>query len=131
MLINGAVLKLCMEEAIDYSNAKQLIGRTVRVKIDRAMGSTHPKHGFIYPVNYGYIEGIAAPDGDELDAYVIGVFEPVDEFEGTCIAMIERSDDDDRKMVVVPAGRDYTDEAILALVEFQERYFTPQVIRGE
>ena len=49
----------------------QLIGKRVTVKIDRPMGSYHPKHKDIfYPINYGYIEGIMAPDGEEQDAYV-------------------------------------------------------------
>ena len=31
------------------------IGKTIKIKIDRKFGSKHPKHGFIYPVNYGYV----------------------------------------------------------------------------
>ena len=99
------------------------------VKIDRQMGSKHPKWDFIYPLNYGYIDGIKAPDGDDLDAYLLGVFEPVQEFKGTCIAMINRLDDDDKKMIVAPAGIGYSDDAILALTEFQERFFKPEIIR--
>ena len=26
-----------------------------------------------YPINYGYIEGVMAPDGEEQDAYILGV----------------------------------------------------------
>ena len=29
-----------------------------------------------YPINYGYIEGVMAPDGEEQDAYILGVNEP-------------------------------------------------------
>ena len=35
-------------------NSKEYLGKTVNVEIDRPMGSKHPKHGFIYPVNHGY-----------------------------------------------------------------------------
>ena len=67
-----------------------MIGQKVTVKIDRAMGSYHPKHKDIYyPINYGYIEGIIAPDGEEQDAYVLGVNEPVSEFTGEIIAIIK------------------------------------------
>ena len=31
------------------------LNKIVTVKVDRPMGSRHPRHGFIYPVNYGYI----------------------------------------------------------------------------
>ena len=112
-----------------YDKISELIGKTMKVKIDREMGSRHPKWGFIYPINYGFIEGIIASDGEELDAYVLGVFEPVKEFEGECIAIIRRTDDDDDKLIIVPKGKKYSDEAILALTEFQERFFRPKILR--
>lgn len=98
--------------------------------MDRPLGSKHPKRKFIYPINYGYVQGVIAPDGAELDAYVLGVFEPVEEFTGICIAVIHRVEDNDDKLVVVPDNVEYTDEQILALTEFQERYFTSEVLRA-
>jgi inorganic pyrophosphatase len=103
------------------------IGKAVRVTIDRPMGSRHPEHGFVYPVNYGYIEGTKSPDGEELDAYALGTFNPLDRFEGECIAVIRRLDDDDDKLVVTPAGRRLSAEQIRVLTEFQERFFQPTV----
>ncbi|MGH7860584.1 MAG: inorganic diphosphatase [Candidatus Binatia bacterium] len=93
------------------------------------MGSAHPEHGFVYPVNYGFVPGVPAADGGDLDAYVLGVFEPVDEFTGRCIAVLHRTDDDDDKLVIVPDGRTYTDDQIRALTEFQERWFTSVIWR--
>ena len=87
------------------------------------MGSKHPKWNFIYPLNYGYIPNTISGDGKELDAYIIGVFEALEEFDGKCIAVIHRLDDDDDKLVVAPEGKKYTKEQIEALVEFQERFF--------
>lgn len=105
------------------------IGKKVGIKIDRPFGSKHPKHGFIYPVNYGYVPGTVSGDGEELDCYLLGVFEPVEEYEGKCIAIVHRTDDDDDKLVVVPEGKNYTDEQIDALVEFQEQYFKHIIVR--
>ncbi len=66
-----------------------MLGRIVAVTVDRPMGSFHPKHKDIYyPINYGYIEGIIAPDGEEQDAYILGVDKPVDKFTGKVIAII-------------------------------------------
>lgn len=110
-------------------NNLEYLGKEVIVKIDRKMGSAHPKHGFIYPVNYGYIPNTVSGDGEELDAYVLGVFEPVDTFEGKCVAIIHRTNDDDDKLIVVPQGKDYTNDAIEALVEFQEKFFKHEIIR--
>ena len=109
--------------------SKDYIGKMVSVKMDRPLGCTHPKHGFIYPVNYGYIPNTISGDGEELDAYILGVHTPLDTFEGEVIAVIHRLDDDDDKLVVMEKGRNYTDEQISALVEFQEKWFKYEIIR--
>ena len=71
-----------------------MIGDTVTVIVDRELGTYHPKHPDIYyPINYGYIEGIIAPDGEEQDAYTLGVTEPVQQFTGEVIAIIHRKND--------------------------------------
>lgn len=106
------------------------IGKTLHVIIDRPMGSKHPQHGFIYPVNYGFLPGELSGDGEELDVYVLGVFEPLDEFEGECIAVIHRIDDVDDKLVLVPPGMQYSDDQICALTEFQERCFDTVIMRS-
>jgi len=107
-----------------------LLCQITSIKTDRPMGSQHPEWGFIYPVNYGYVPDIIAPDGEELDAYILGVFEPLDVFEGQCIAVIHRREEEDPKLVIVPEGVRYSDEQILALVEFQERFFNSFIVRG-
>ncbi len=108
----------------------EFLGKTVTISIDRPLGSRHPQHGFIYLLNYGYLPGVFSPDGEEFDAYVLGVFEPLERFQGRCIAVIRRLDDDDDKLVLAPEGVQYTDEQILALTEFQERFFKPVVFRA-
>jgi len=108
---------------------KEYLGKTLKIKIDRQFGSKHPKHGFIYPVNYGFVPNTVSGDGEELDAYLLGVFEPVEEYEGECIAIIHRTNDNDDKLVVVPTGKSYSDDAIDALTEFQEQYFEHEIIR--
>ena len=110
-------------------NAKDFLGKEVEVVIDRKLGSLHPKHGFIYMVNYGYIPNTISGDSEELDAYVLGVFDPVEKFKGDVIAVIHRLNDNDDKLVVVPKGVNYTDDAIRALTEFQERFFKSTIIR--
>lgn len=108
---------------------KEYINKIIKVKIDRPFGTKHPKHDFIYPINYGYIPNTISGDGEELDCYVLGVFEPLLEFEGKCIAIIHRTNDNDDKLIIVPKEKEYSDEAIEALVEFQERYFKHRIIR--
>ena len=101
-----------------------MIGKIVNVTIDRPVGSCHPKYpDMVYPINYGYVEGIIAPDGEEQDAYILGVDEPVKTFEGEMIAVIHRRDDVEDKWVVAPRGMKYSKEYIEKAVEFQEKYF--------
>ena len=90
------------------SKPEGFLGKLVTVVIDRPLGSKHPAWGFIYPVNYGYVPNTLSPDGEPLDAYVLGVSEPMEEFTGRCIAVIHRLDGDD-KLVLVPEGKNYTD----------------------
>ncbi len=111
-------------------DAKSYIGKIVEVKMDRPMGSIHPKHGLVYPVNYGYIPNTVSGDGEELDAYVLGEHKPLEQFTGRVIAVIHRLNDDDDKLVVMADGRNYTDDQIRALVEFQEKWFESEIIRN-
>ena len=107
-----------------------MIGDIVKVTVDRPLGSYHPKHkDMYYPINYGYIDGIMAPDEEEQDAYILGVDKPVDEFTGKIIAIIHRYDDVEEKLVVAPEGQTFTVDEIKAQVAFQEQYFNFE-IRG-
>ncbi|MEE0110262.1 MAG: inorganic pyrophosphatase [Oscillospiraceae bacterium] len=105
-----------------------MIGKTVTVTVDRPLGTCHPKHPDIfYSVNYGYIKGILAPDGEEQDAYLLGVEVPVKTFTGTVAAIIHRRDDVEDKWVVVPEGLRLTKDEIENAVRFQEQYFDTEI----
>ncbi len=97
---------------------------TVTVTIDRPLGSYHPKHkDLYYPINYGYVKGIISGDGEEQDAYVLGVYEPVETFTGKLIAIIHRLNDAEDKWVVAPDNMKITAQEIEKQVSFQEQYF--------
>ena len=75
--VNGIV---CFTKKLTDS----VIGRTVNITVDTPLGSYHPEHkDMYYPINYGYVEGIMAPDGEEQDAYILGVDKAIDKFTGT------------------------------------------------
>ena len=96
----------------------------VTARIDRPLGSAHPRYPeLIYPVNYGEVEGISAPDGDWQDVYVLGVEVPLTTFTGRRIAIIHRRDDVETKWVLAPEGLTLTAEEILTAVQFQEQIF--------
>lgn len=114
-----------MIEALNFLNQE------VDIIIDRQLGSQHPQYGFIYSLNYGYLPNTISGDGEELDAYLLGVFEPVKKYTGKVIAVIKRLNDNDDKLVVVGNESNYTDQQIRALTEFQERFFESIIIRGD
>lgn len=109
---------------IDY------LDKTLEVKIDRPLGSKHPKHSFIYPVNYGYVPNTISGDGEELDCYVLGIYEPLEAFKGKCIAIIQRLNDNDDKLIIVPENKSFSNNEIRVLTEFQEQYFKSEIIRS-
>ena len=108
---------------------KSLIGNEVTVYIDRPLGTKHPKHeDIIYPINYGYIKEFIALDGEYQDAYVIGVDESLTIFIGTVIAIINRTNDNEDKLIVAKDSN-YSDEEIKEFINFQEKYFNYKIIR--
>ena len=108
---------------------KPTSGQMVHVVIDRPMNTCHPEHkDLFYPVNYGYIEGVMAPDGEEQDAYILGVNEPVGKFTGKIIAIVYRKDDIEEKWVVVPDGVTFSKEEIRRQIHFQEQYYDSEIV---
>ena len=121
-------------EKLDYSD---VIGCTVSGKIDRPLNSSHPRHPeMIYPINYGYVDGVIAGDGAEQDIYLFDCDKPVETYTGKVIAVYHRTNDVEDKWIVVPENSQYaanpsalSDEEILKKIEFQEKYFTGRLYR--
>ena len=100
---------------------QELLGKTVHVIVDRPIGYRHGD--ILYPVNYGYIPGILAGDGEEQDAYILGVSEPLSEFDGRVVGAIRRKNDVEDKLIVAPEGMVFHQGQIAEAVHFQEQYF--------
>lgn len=116
-------------ESESFKLAKTFLGKDVEVIMDRPLGSKHSKHGFVYEANYGYLENVIAPDGEELDAYYLGVSSSLEKATGKVIAIVHRADNDDDKLVVVPEGVTLSDEEISKQVNFQEQWFKSSIVR--
>ena len=101
--------------------------KIVKITVDRPLGSSHPEFDMIYPVNYGYVEGVFAGDGEEQDAYILGINEPLSEFEGKLIAIVHRINDNEDKWVVAPCDMSFSREEIENALYFQEQYFETEV----
>ena len=106
---------------------KSYLGKTVTISIDRPIGSIHPKHDIIYPINYGFIPKVLGGDGEELDVYLLGVDAPVKEYTARIIGIVHRCNDVEDKLVAAPEGTNYTNEEITEAVKFQEQYYQSEV----
>ena len=113
------------------ANAIEYIGKEVEVVIDRPIGSSHPDYpDHIYLVNYGYVPNTVSGDGEELDCYVLGEYKALKKYKGKCIAVIHRKNDEDDKLVIVPKDKSFSNDEIMLLTDFQEKYFQSEIIRN-
>lgn len=108
---------------------RSYLGKTVTIGIDRPLGYVHKKgkYSLTYPVNYGYIPGVIGGDGEELDVYLLGVNEPVREYECEIIAIAHRHNDVEDKLVGVPVGMKLSREEIEKAIRFQEQYYDTEI----
>jgi inorganic pyrophosphatase len=111
------------------SPASRFINSVITITIDRPLGSKHPKWDFEYPVNYGFVPDTKSGDGEEIDAYILGVNEPLKKLTGKCIAVIHRLNDNDDKLILAPNDASFTDVEIRAATEFQEKFFKSVIVR--
>ena len=109
----------------------EYIGKIVDIEIDRPLGSRHPKYkDFIYPINYGFVPNTVSGDGKELDCYIIDLDKKVQKVSGKCIGIIQRINDEDDKLIVVDINNNkkYTEDDIIKIVNFAEKYFSSMII---
>lgn len=118
-----------VKETESLAMCKEYLGKDVEVVMDKPLGSKHHKYNFLYEANYGYIPNTKAPDGDEIDAYFLGVDKPLKKASGICIAIVHRFKDDDDKVVVVPKDTELSDKEIQEMVYFQEQWSEYTIIR--
>lgn len=109
--------------------AKTFLNKTIEVTIDKPLGCIYSKYKTEFLVNYGFIKDTIAPDGKELDAYVLKINIPLEKFTGQVVAIIHRLDDDDDKLIVIPENENITDDEIEKAVDFQEKWFKHEIIR--
>ena len=101
-------------------------GKKVHIAVDRPIGYNHK--GIIYPVNYGYIPGVFAGDGEEQDVYILGVSHPLREFDGIIIGAALRNDDVEDKLIAAPEGMTFSPGEMARAVRFQEQYFDSRIL---
>lgn len=118
-----------ISETLRLALVDSFLGKKVDVIIDRPIGYVKEKDGFktVYPVNYGYIPGVFAQDGEELDVYLLGVSEPVDSYKARIIGYVRRFDDNEDKLIAAPDGVYVTEAEAENALDFQERFFRHKI----
>lgn len=129
LLKTDKILFNCLAQRGNMLPALKYLGKTVSVTMDRPLGSRHPKHGFVYKANYGFLPGTVSGDGEEIDAYVLNIDRPLQNYTGKCTAVIHRTDDNDDKLVIIPQEDEISDLEIETQTAFQEKWFKHIIIR--
>jgi inorganic pyrophosphatase len=112
---------------MQQSQGEEFLGKKIKIEFDRPLGSKHPKFSWVYPINYGFVPGVIAGDGDELDVYFLSSDKPLKETEGICIGYVHRFDDNEDKLIASD-GAKFTTEEIEKLLSFQEQYYKHEII---
>ena len=124
--------KVINKNTNEEESAENLLGKIIKIKIDRPIGTVHPTDkDIIYEVNYGFYEDYISSDNNPLDAYIVGESLPLhvnDEYEGKVIAIIHRLNDIEDKLVVAPIGREVSKDEIITKTNFVEQYFVSEII---
>ena len=110
----------------DITKYTKYLGRRVHVEIDRPKGTKHPRLDFTYETNYGFVPGTKAGDGQAIDAYVLGQDVALECFDGQCIAVVVRKDDDEHKLIVADSSRSVSE--IYDEVRFVESYYDTEIV---
>ena len=118
-----------MVQEFPRPDLRPYLGKTVTIGIDRPIGYVHHKgeKTLVYPINYGYIPDVLGGDGEELDVYLLGVNEPVKEYECEIIAIAHRHNDVEDKLIAAPLGKNFTAEEMYSAVHFQEQYYKSEI----
>lgn len=104
------------------------LGRRVRVTVDRPVGSRHPEHSELhYLLNHGYVADVLASDNEWQDAYVLGVFTPLELFEGEVVAVIHRLDGTEDQWIVAAPGARPTADEVRTATAFAEQYYRTEI----
>lgn len=119
-----------VQRALQTAALWALLGQKVHIVIDRPVGFVRRAGAYetVYPVNYGYLPGVPGGDGEEQDAYLLGVSEPVTEADAVVIGIVRRKDDAEDKLIAAPEGVTFTKEEMAAAVRFQEQWFDTEIL---
>ncbi|MBR6028280.1 MAG: GNAT family N-acetyltransferase [Clostridia bacterium] len=118
--------------AIRHRDDSGILGKLVSGTVDRPLGSRHPRHpDMVYPLNYGYVDGVIAGDGAEQDVYLFGADGPLERFSGRVTGVYHRLNDCEDKWIVSVDGRVPGREEVLERIAFQEQYFMGELVMAD
>lgn len=116
-------------QTMDYLLQNDVIGKTVTVVIDHPYGSFHPHRSDVqFALNYGYVLDGISGDGDIQNAYVYGIYEPLEEFTGVVVGIIYHKDDYQSRWVVASPLEKVEKEDIIQSVGFEEQYYDTMIV---
>ncbi len=95
-----------------------MLGRYVRVNVTNPINSTDGFSDFEYKLNFGSVEGIKSFSTKFKGAYIVGVEEPVNRFDGRVIAILKNKKTSESVLVVAPKEGFFIDAQIKEALSF-------------
>lgn len=97
-----------------------MLGRYIRVRVTHPIGSINPSTGAEYHLNYGVVEGTKRFDYPVSGAYIMGIAQPVRNFDGRVIALIHRNADKRTILIAAPKQKRFINHEIRTAIAAQE-----------
>ena len=109
---------------------KGMLGTKILVYVDKPIGTPYPDDKITkYKINCGYVTGFSTPSKENLRAYIVGVKEPLKEFDGVLYAIVNRKKDFEDRIVVLKEGEKISDKKIEKAIAFEEKRFRHKPIK--
>lgn len=117
---------LVLKKLMVREKLERQLGKEIHVTIDIPNGTSPPAYSeSLYTVNHGYCSSIQSPEGEYQAAYVLHDKTLLKDYTGKVVAVVERKDDGEDKLVV--ADKPLSKEEIENAVAFIEKNYKHKI----
>lgn len=95
-----------------------MLGRYVRVKVAKPIGSFGKEKNMNYGLNFGIIDFVTTKKREKFKAYIMGIDHPVKTFDGRVIASV--TNNDESFLIVSPKSKRFIETEILDAMQFAQ-----------
>lgn len=119
--------------SMEYLCGRSYLGKNVTVIVDRPYGSLDLRSDGEMTCNCGYVQQpVTMEDNDDIEARIVGIYEPRESFTGTVIGIIYHKEDSHMHLIVAPPAWTINRNEIITQIGMVEQYYhTRMILCGE